>query len=79
MRAVVLRDGKLDVRETADPVPGPGRTSDQAAVRGDLRVGCALHGPSELAPTGSSGTRPRHRHGPRVHRRGGRSRAGLLG
>src|SRR3954454_21704949 len=24
MRAVVLRDGKLDVRETADPVPGPG-------------------------------------------------------
>src|SRR4051812_5770151 len=24
MRAVVLRDGKLDVRETADPVPGHG-------------------------------------------------------
>lgn len=24
MRAVVLRDGKLDVRETADPEPGPG-------------------------------------------------------
>ena len=24
MRAVVLRDGRLDVRETADPVPGPG-------------------------------------------------------
>ena len=24
MRAVVLRDGKLEVRETADPVPGPG-------------------------------------------------------
>lgn len=24
MRAVVLRDGKLDVRETADPQPGPG-------------------------------------------------------
>jgi threonine dehydrogenase-like Zn-dependent dehydrogenase len=24
MRAVVLRDGKLDVRETADPVPSPG-------------------------------------------------------
>lgn len=24
MRAVVLRDGRLEVRETADPVPGPG-------------------------------------------------------
>ena len=24
MRAVVLREGKLEVRETADPVPGPG-------------------------------------------------------
>ena len=24
MRAVVLRDGRLDVRETADPAPGPG-------------------------------------------------------
>jgi len=25
MRAVVLRDGGLEVRETADPVPGPGQ------------------------------------------------------
>src|SRR4029077_19608803 len=24
MRAVVLRDGRLEVRDTADPVPGPG-------------------------------------------------------
>lgn len=24
MRAVVLRDGKLEVRSTADPKPGPG-------------------------------------------------------
>ncbi|HET6736950.1 hypothetical protein [Mycobacterium sp.] len=24
MRAVVLRDGRLQMRETADPVPGPG-------------------------------------------------------
>lgn len=32
MRAVVLRDGKLEVRSTADPKPGPGellrRTAD---------------------------------------------------
>ena len=65
------RDGRSGAR--------PRRTADQTAVRGDLRVGCALHGPSELAPTGSSGTRPRHHHGPRVHRRGGGPRAGLLG
>jgi threonine dehydrogenase-like Zn-dependent dehydrogenase len=25
MRAVVLRDGELQVRDTADPVPGPGQ------------------------------------------------------
>ena len=25
MRAVVLRDGRLEVRDTADPVPGPGQ------------------------------------------------------
>jgi threonine dehydrogenase-like Zn-dependent dehydrogenase len=25
MRAVVLRDGRLKVRDTADPVPGPGQ------------------------------------------------------
>ena len=25
MRAMVLRDGRLEVRETADPVPGPGQ------------------------------------------------------
>ena len=29
MRAVVLRGGKLEVRETADPVPGPGELLDQ--------------------------------------------------
>src|SRR6185295_18135075 len=25
MRAMVLRDGRLEVRDTADPVPGPGQ------------------------------------------------------
>ena len=57
----------------------PGRTADQTAVRGDLRVGRALHGPPEFGTTVHLGFRSRHHHGPRVHRRGGGSRAGLLG
>ena len=58
---------------------GSRRTADQTAQRGDLRVGCALHGPSELGRPVQMGRRPRHRHGPRVHRRSGRPRTGLLG
>src|SRR5215469_461607 len=40
MRAVVLRDGRLEVRETADPVPGPGellvRTISTAICASDV-------------------------------------------
>jgi threonine dehydrogenase-like Zn-dependent dehydrogenase len=40
MRAVVLRDGRLDVREVADPVPGPGevllRTLSTAICASDV-------------------------------------------
>src|ERR1700743_3105473 len=40
MRAVVLRDGRLDVREVADPVPGPGevllRTCSTAICASDV-------------------------------------------
>ena len=40
MRAVVLRDGRLDVREIADPVPGPGelllRTLSTAICASDV-------------------------------------------
>ena len=63
MRAVVLRDGRLEVRETADPVPGAGRTAAQAAERRDLRVGRALHGPPEFGAAVRVGLRSRHHHG----------------
>ena len=40
MRAVVLRDGRLEVRETPDPVPGPGelllRTLSTAICASDV-------------------------------------------
>src|ERR1700727_1778761 len=40
MRAVVLRDGRLDVREVADPAPGPGelllRTLSTAICASDV-------------------------------------------
>ena len=40
MRAVVLRKGELEVRETADPVPGPGelliRTLSTAICASDV-------------------------------------------
>ena len=55
MRAVVLRGGRLEVRETADPVPGEGELLLRTLSHGDLRVGRALHGPPRRAsPTAAS-------------------------
>ena len=79
MRAVVLRDGKLEVRETADPVPGPGelliKPLSAAICASDVHY---MDHPNSAARF-VVGLRPRHDHGPRVHRRGGRTRPGLLG
>ena len=46
MRAVVLREGRLDVREVTGPgARGRAEAAAADAEHGDLRVGCALHGP----------------------------------
>ena len=82
MRAVVLRDGRLEVREIADPVPGPGelllRTLSTAICASDVHF---MDHPEMGVndPTGPVAVRrgPRHRAGPRVRRRGHRPRTRL--
>ena len=84
MRAVVLRSGRLEVREADDPVPGSGRAAAADAEHGDLCVGRALHGPprdGDRRPDGAFALRRRSRHRarPRVRRRGHRAWPGCTG
>ena len=82
VRAVVLRNGQLTVRETPDPVPGAWRVAAADAQHRDLRLGRPLHG-----SPGARDRRPDRRSlydadrdivlGPRVRRRGRRPRPGL--
>ena len=79
MRAAVPRDGRIEVRETADPVPGPGqllaRTLSCAICASDLHF---MDNPQGVAEDDSGlwdYHADRHRDGARVRRRDRRLRA----
>ena len=79
MRAVVLRGGRLEVRETPDPVPGPGelllRTLSTAICASDIHY-MDHPDPDDTSGHVRVGRRSRRRDGPRVRRRSRRPGAG---
>ena len=82
MRAAVLRGGRLEVRETPDPVPGPGellvRTLSTAICASDIHY-MDHPDPDDTSGHVRLGCRSRRGDGSRVRRRGRRARARLLG